>query len=86
MDLFIQKIKVVKIKDYFDDFEVDNLEGQNTKVCRIFFEKKFRQAADNVISSIHYTTSTDSKLIRKVINSVMCLLLEGAVSSIGLVN
>ncbi|KAJ3227950.1 Guanine nucleotide-binding protein G(t) subunit alpha-2 [Clydaea vesicula] len=90
-DLFQTKIKTIKISDYFHEFKghEGDILPQNERTAKSFFKKKFIDCCrkDNAeLMMIHYTNSTDSKVMKKVVNSVIAIIFQGNVQSTGLMD
>ncbi|KAJ3385527.1 guanine nucleotide-binding protein subunit alpha [Lobulomyces angularis] len=81
MDLLIEKLKVKKLKDYITDFEGDQ---NDLKVTKRFFRKKFESVSQKPLKYVHFTSCTDSKLMKKIIKDVLEIIISGCLDDIGL--
>ncbi|KAJ3200952.1 guanine nucleotide-binding protein subunit alpha [Clydaea vesicula] len=67
IDLLLEKIKIVKVQDFFPEFK----DPQSEKAVVNFFTKKFKDSTPRELNYIHYTTGTDSKLMAKINRNVL---------------
>ena len=81
-DVFQQKIEYSSISDHFPEFQ----EYQNEKNAKDFFVKKFEMVINEDRKLFkHYTTNTDSKLMKFVISAVFKIVLDSVLSDLGCV-
>ncbi|KAJ3380808.1 Guanine nucleotide-binding protein G(o) subunit alpha [Lobulomyces angularis] len=82
-DLFEEKIKCIDIKKYFPEF---GDRQQNLKTSKIFFRKEFEclNKAKGKNIYVHFTTNTDSKLMRFMITAVTDIVVKIQLSESGM--
>ncbi|KAJ3384751.1 hypothetical protein HDU92_003437 [Lobulomyces angularis] len=82
MDLFEKNLKKFPIKNYFTDFEGDD---SDLKLAKKYFSKLFVKDAikEKKAPFVHFTTSTDTKLMKKIICDILETLIRQSLSSAG---
>ncbi|KAJ3215021.1 hypothetical protein HK099_006563 [Clydaea vesicula] len=77
-DLFKEKLKTYKLVNYFSDYK----EQQTEKSAVSFFTNKFKETTNRNLSHIHLTTGTDNKLMKKIIGSVLEIIMRGRIEAV----
>ncbi|KAJ3386436.1 guanine nucleotide-binding protein subunit alpha [Lobulomyces angularis] len=81
VDLFKEKLKLTNVSDYFEDFKAP----QSEKSAANFFIEKFKGTTTRQLKYIHLTTGTDSKLMKKIIGTVLTIITKLSLKASGLV-
>ncbi|KAJ3387302.1 hypothetical protein HDU92_002009 [Lobulomyces angularis] len=80
MDLLEEKLSTIPLVNYFPAYN-----GQNDiREIKIFFAKMFQKQSNRQLSFVYFTTSTDSRLMKRVINTAIGALIKSTLTSTGL--
>lgn len=82
VDLLESKIKRVPFKDHIKDFDGD---GKDIEQVKQYMLNRFDKAAPEGFELFsHFTTATDTELIKNVFENIKSILLSEAASAFGL--